>query len=260
MRNLQNSLLLVFGLFIVFFTSSCSTSLKDLTYLHDIEAGRSFVESEDTPIYKIRPNDNLYVQVIGDDPNVTEFLNLAAVDRNYSTESAIELVSYLVSEKGTIEVPYIGEVKVAGLTLGQIRERLQSQIDKHLTNTSVIVKMVNRSITVLGEVKAPGQFRMLRNKVTIFEALGYAGDITDHGNRKKVKIIREESGKRTVVSLDLTDKELISSPYYTLLPNDLVYVEYTHKVWGSKSLPFTTIFTVFSTLFSGILLVNNLTK
>ncbi|MCL3780843.1 polysaccharide export protein [Prolixibacteraceae bacterium JC049] len=260
MRNLRNSLLVVVGIFMLLFSTSCSTSLKDLTYLNEIETGKSYLEAEVPAAYKIRTNDNLYIQVIGDDPNVTAFLNLSSIDKNYSTETAIELVSYVVSEEGVIDVPFIGKVKVEGLTLSEVKERLQERVDEHLTKTSVIVKMVNRSITVLGEVNKPGQFRMLRNRVNIFEALGYAGDLTDHGNRKTVKLIREVEGKRTVIALDLTDKNLITSPYYHLLPNDLIYIEPDRKVWGAKTLPFATLFTVISTLFSGVLLVHNLTK
>lgn len=258
-RKMKLPFIFFLGLSWVFLLGSCTKKLEDLAYFHSIENETTFDDTSDSHNYLIRPNDNLYIRIIGDDPQAIAYLNLGGIDRNFTTESSIELVSYIVSSEGIITLPFLGDVNVAGKTLSQVKKIIKEQVEKHMSNTSVVVKLVNRTITVLGEVRKPGQYRIIKNRVTIFEALGYAGDVNDYGNRKTVKLIRQEEGQKKVVVLDLTDSGLIESPYYNILPNDLVYVEPTHRVYGAKTLSFTTIFSVFSTLFSGILLVNSLT-
>jgi polysaccharide export outer membrane protein len=121
---------------------------------------------------------------------------------------------------------------------GEVREIIQKGVDKYLQSASVFVKLVNRNITVLGEVRSPGQQLMVKNQLTIFEALGTAGDITDWGNFQNVKIIREVPEGRFVGELDLTTANVIQSPYYYILPHDIVYVERREKVFGDKNVPF----------------------
>jgi polysaccharide export outer membrane protein len=94
-----------------------------------------------------------------------------------------------------------------------------------LTQPSVIVRFVNYKITVLGEVRSPGTFTLPTDKVTILEALGLAGDITDFGRRTTVKILRENNNQREIGTVNLTSKELFTSPFYHLQQNDVVFVE-----------------------------------
>lgn len=90
----------------------------------------------------------------------------------------------------------------------------------------VTITMASYSVAVLGEVNRPGNFQVSREKITIFEALAQAGDLTIYGVRDRVKLIREDAtGKKSVVTLNLTDANIINSPYYYLQQNDVVYVE-----------------------------------
>lgn len=118
-----------------------------------------------------------------------------------------------MDEQGFISYPQLGEIKVEGLTTAQVRNIIQKKVNEYLESASVFVKLVNRNITVLCEVRNPGQKLMLKNQLTIFEALGTAGDITDYGNRRNVKLIRELPEGKHIVELDLTDSNLLTSPY-----------------------------------------------
>ena len=90
----------------------------------------------------------------------------------------------------------------------------------------VTVRMSSYSIAVLGEVKNPGSFQVSREKINIFEALAQAGDMTIYGVRDRVRLIREDAtGKKEIQVLDLTDANIINSPYYYLQQNDIIYVE-----------------------------------
>ncbi len=125
---------------------------------------------------------------------------------------------------------------VAGSTVNQIRDTLQKRVDKYLDNTAVFVSVVARTITVLGEVESPGQHRMIKSRLSIFEALGTASDVTDWGDYHDVRLIRETPEGKLVASIDLTSPDLIDSPYYYILPNDVLYVQPNNRVWGIKTM------------------------
>jgi polysaccharide export outer membrane protein len=225
------------------FVVSCNppTKLDKVTYLYGINPGETYTTGPVPDEYSIRTNDQLYIQVISDDPLNAAFLNLNSVQNASnagSSPGSMELITYLVDNEGNIDYPQLGKIKVSGLMTGEVREIIQKGVDKYLQSASVFVKLVNRNITVLGEVRSPGQQLMVKNQLTIFEALGTAGDITDWGNFQNVKIIREVPEGRFVGELDLTTANVIQSPYYYILPHDIVYVERREKVFGDKNVPF----------------------
>ncbi|MBT3384108.1 MAG: polysaccharide export protein [Prolixibacteraceae bacterium] len=253
-------ILFVLWLFLVFGTS-CSTPLQEVTYLNGIKTGLTYTNGPLPVEYRIRSNDQLYIRVISDDPLNAAFLNLAISQTNSgATGSSLELITYLVDEKGKIAYPQLGEIQVAGLTTGNLRDFIQVGVDKYLEGASVFVRLVNRTVTVLGEVKSPGQKIMVKNQLTIFEALGGAGDVTDYGNRKNVKLIREMPEGKLVVQLDLTDPDLILSPYFYILPHDLIYVEPSTKVYGAKNLSYSAPLSITASVISIGLLILNLFK
>lgn len=239
--------------------ASCTTPLQEITYLNTIETGKTYSDGPSPGTYQVRPSDHLYIHVIGDDPTSVAFLNLMPANSVGSSAQSIELITFIVDEEGNINYPQFGQIHVAGKTIDQIREDLQNRVNEYMQKSSVFVKLINRTITVLGEVRAPGQHPMVKNQLSIFEALGTAGDITDFGNRRSVKLIRETPGGKQVESIDLTDPNLISSAYYYILPHDILYVEPVSKVYGQKTMPFGTgVSLVFSAISTALLLINYL--
>lgn len=238
---------------------SCTTPLQEIIYLNTIETGKTFVDGPSPGTYQVRPSDHLYIHVIGDDPTAVAFLNLTPTSTGSYTSQSLELVTFIVDEDGNINYPQFGQIHVAGKTIDQIREELQKKVNSYMQNSSVFVKLINRTITVLGEVRIPGQHPMVKNKLSIFEALGTAGDVNDYGNRRNVKLIRETPGGKLVESIDLTNPDLISSPFYYVLPHDILYVEPGSKVYGQKTMPFGTgVSLVFSAISTALLLINYL--
>lgn len=250
--------ILVIHLFIV---TSCSTPLNELTYLNGIEPGITFTNGPLPEEYRIRANDQLFIQVISDDPLNAAFLNLTntqgSVGSMGSSANSLELITYLVDEEGYISYPQLGNILVEDKTVSEVRDIIQEKVDQYLESASVFVKLVNRNITVLGEVKQPGQKLMVKNQLTIFEALGTAGDITDYGNRQTVKLIRELPEGKHVAQLNLTDPNIIYSPYYYVLPHDIIYVEHSTKVYGAKNLPYSAPLSITASIISiGLLILN----
>ena len=134
-------------------------------------------------------------------------------------------VGYLVSNEGYIVFPVLGKIFVQNLTMSQLREDLETRLLEYLTDPLVSIRQLNFNITVLGEVKKPGQYTSPSDKVTLLQALGMAGDMTDNGDRKKVKLVRHENGSDQTYVIDFTDKSITSSPYYYMQQNDVLYVE-----------------------------------
>lgn len=259
-RNGQRLRLLVLWLALAGLAFSCTTPLREITYMHGVQTN-AVQESTPLPdVYKIRPNDHLYIRVIGDDPQTTAFLNLNVGTQTSVSSSSTELITFTVDEQGAIWYPQLGELKVEGLTVTELRDQIQEQVNHYIEGTSVQVKLVNRTITVLGEVRSPGVQTMTKNHLTIFEAIGTAGDLTDWANRQNVKLVRETPAGRQVVQMDLTAPDLLASDYYYILPHDVIYVEPSKRVYGIKTLPFMSQVGLGTTVISTVVLILNLIK
>ena len=183
---------------------------------------------------RIMPKDILTVTVTTIDPEAAIPFNLSvpttvtqAGGKNLASQPVLQ--DYLVANDGTIDFPIIGEIKVGGLTKKECESMILEKIRPYMSETEkpiVTVRMSSYSISVLGEVSKPGSFPVSREKINIFEALAMAGDMTIYGVRDRVRLIREDgSGKKEIHTLDLTDANVINSPYYYLQQNDIIYVE-----------------------------------
>jgi len=162
--------------------------------------------------------------------------------------SDITLVSYTVREDGYLNLPYAGEVRVEGLTLVEVSEKIEEVLSGFLNQPSVFVKFVNKNITVLGEVARPGRYTFSEKNINIFQALGMAGDITYYGNRNRVMIIREENDIISRNYVDLTKSSVYGSYYYFLKPNDIVYVQpLKRRRWGFRDFPFQLVLSASTT-------------
>ena len=121
----------------------------------------------------------------------------------------------------------------------EVGEMIKKSLAKILSQPTVTVKLVNRFITVLGEVQRPGHYNYYQEKISIYDALGLAGDATSFANRKKVILVRNEGGENHKVPVNLNDTEMLSSNYLYLRPNDIVYVPpMRKKFWAMEQFPY----------------------
>jgi polysaccharide export outer membrane protein len=135
------------------------------------------------------------------------------------------LEGYTVDAIGKITLPILGETAVKDLTIEEAQQTIQANANKYFNNPIVIVKLISFKITVLGEVKNPGYYYVYNNQATALEALGLAGDLTNFGNRRNIKLLRQRASETEVILLDLTDPNLLKSEYFFLHPGDVLYVE-----------------------------------
>lgn len=184
---------------------------------------------------KIMPKDVLTISVNTINPEASEPFNLTVAptlsnkNGSQSFSSSRALQTYLVDNDGTISFPVLGTLKVGGLTKVECEKLISNGIRPYMNaneNPIVTVRMANYKISVLGEVARPGMFTVNNEKINIFEALAQAGDLTIYGVRDRVRLIRENAeGKKDIYTLNLNDANIISSPYYYLQQNDVIYVE-----------------------------------
>lgn len=211
--------------------ASCASS-KKVAYFQNAVDG--VVErSEGLYDAKIMPKDILTITVSTTNPeaatpfNLTISNTLNATGQMYSGSGVLQ--TYLVDNNGEIEYPVVGNIKVAGLTKNECQELVKSKIKAFLAEDEdpiVTVRMSSYRVTIIGEVRSPGVIPVGTEKMSILEALASAGDLTIYGKRDNVMLIREEAnGQKTVHRLNLNDANIISSPYYYLQQNDIVYVE-----------------------------------
>jgi polysaccharide export outer membrane protein len=220
--------------------SSCG-SPKNVAYLQNSDY-IDFNRSEYLYDARIMPKDVLTITVSTVNPEAAVPFNLTVANtisvNTRSLTSQPVLQTYLVANDGTIEFPVLGTLQVGGLTKSECEKMLHDKIRPYLNaaeNPVVTVRMSNYKISVLGEVARPGMFTVGNEKINILEALAQAGDLTIYGVRDNVKLIRENAnGKKEIHTLNLNDANIISSPYYYLQQNDIVYVE-PNKVKAQNS-------------------------
>ena len=221
----------ILPLFALVLLASCG-SQKDVPYFQnsrDVDLSRSQYLYD----ARIMPKDQLTITVSCIDDQAAAPFNMT-VPTPYtlttrSTYSQPMLQTYLVDNEGNIQFPVVGQLHVGGLTKAEAEKMIEAKIKPFMSVAEkpiVTVRIPGYQISVIGEVARPGTFNVSREKITILEALAQAGDLTIYGQRKNVQLIREDStGMKSVHYFDLTDANIINSPYYYLQQNDIVYVE-----------------------------------
>ena len=176
---------------------------------------------------KLQANDVLAIIIASPDGVLATPYNIVPSQMATQIISAVSPATYLINSEGFIDLPTIGRLKVAGLTVKEVREAILVPVSKDIINPSVNVRLINFKISVMGEVMRPGTIQVVSERVTILEALAEAGDFTPYSNRRHVMVIREKNGVREIGELDLKDTKFFVSPYYFLQQNDVIYVEPT---------------------------------
>jgi len=153
------------------------------------------------------------------------------------TPTASQNVGYLVDQDDSVQLPVLGKLKAGGFTKEQLADEIRTRLDttKLLTQPTVIVRFLNFRVTVLGEVARPSTINVSNERISILEALGLAGDLTIYGKRENVLLVREEGDKKVIRRLNLNSPDILTSPYYYLKTNDVVYVEPSRSKIASAS-------------------------
>jgi len=255
MRKFTLVLLMILGL------NSCTTPEK-LAYLNNLnDHGSLEYFTMSVPDYKIQYRDILYITIkaMTPDGTIRDFLSTAGTmsTGTYSQSEASQyLYGYEVGKDGKILLPVIGSLPIAGSNLEEARYIIQNAADNFFKNSTVECKLLSFKFTVIGEVKAPGTYINYNNYLTVFEALGRAGGVSDFARHDRIQVIRPfEGGTKTFV-LNLQDKSILTNEAYFLLPNDVIIVEPESRKIFNLNLPiFSFIITSATSVFMTTLLL-----
>lgn len=148
------------------------------------------------------------------------------------------LQGYWVDPEGNIDFPVLGKLHIDGMTTTQLKDTLTQLISQSVKDPIININFMNFFVTILGEVKNPGRHAVSEQGMTIFEALGLAGDLTIYGKRNNVLISREVDGKMEFARLNLNDQAIFASPYYHIRQNDVIYIEPNNaRAISSQNIP-----------------------
>jgi len=209
---------------------SCVTR-KNLTYFNNVDSSTAeSVNLTYEPIVDpwVQVGSVLTITVSALDMDAVAPYNLPVESYLTPGSSAISTVNslqtYLVDEDGEIDFPLLGKIEVAGLRRTEVKNKIENLLSNQLKDPLVNVNVINQYVTVLGEVKNPGRYGIINGRLTIPELFAYAGDLTPYGKRNNVLLTREKDGKLEFIRLNLNEDEIFKSPYFFLMPNDVLYV------------------------------------
>lgn len=231
----------IFPIILIIILSSC-VSQKRMIYLQNKQESISKTEfiNERKEDYKVQPGDNLYINITSIDEKTTAIFN-----KSSGTISGIGayLNSYTIGGDGTIDFPLTGKIYIHNLTIEEVKAEIQKVMNEYLKETIIIVKLLNFNITMLGEVRMPGQYKVYQDEINLFEALAMAGDLADFANRNNLQLIRQTKKGAIIHTLDLTDQNILESDFYYLMPNDIIYVEpLKGKQFAFTDFPYALLF------------------
>ena len=198
------------------------TSCYNYQKLRLLQESRSLPVYEKAPYkeYHLRVNDELIYRLITSDETISDVIS----STQSGVASTMNQSSHRVYKDGTIDLPFIDSIHVAGLTLTEAERAIEARFKEILPDAVVKLSLANRNFTVLGDA-GTGIFPLYKDKLTIFEALATSGDFLEQSDRKHIRIIRETENGTKIIEFDIRPKSLIDSKYYYVYPNDIIYVQ-----------------------------------
>jgi polysaccharide biosynthesis/export protein len=215
MKNKTKVLILLLSLFTL---SSCY-NYKNLRLLQDNNRTLPVYDKSQYNDYRIQVNDELiYRLTTSSDEKISKFIVSPA------SSGGQNQISYRVYTDGTIDLPFISHIPVAGLTLDEASVVIENNFKKLIPDAMIRLSLANKTFTIFGDAGS-GIFPIYKEKLTIFQALSMSGDFGETSDRKHVRIIRESENGTQVLNFDIRPKSIIDSKYYYIYPNDIIYVQ-----------------------------------
>ena len=219
--------------------TSC-VPLESMLYLQDDPERIQETVSNEDETYRLHVNDILDIQITSLSPEVNSLFNPSIQGSTAIAQATtlnggdlFFLTGYSVDDDGNIDIPYVGEVPVAGLTIGEAREKIDKRMATLFNNYHLKVRLGGVRFSTIGEFNKPGKHAVLQNQVTIFEAIATGGDLTQVANRGELQLIRQYPTGAQIHTVNLLSVNIIEQPFYYIQPNDVLYAPpMRQKSWG----------------------------
>lgn len=205
-------------LMVMFSLHSCY-NYKSVGLLQDDNRSLPTYEQEEYQDYKIKVNDEIIYRLMTSDESISELISPANAGSNMQN-----MISYRVYPDGTIDIPFVKRIPVAGLSLNEASKVVEERFKELIPDAAVKLSIANKTFTVIGEA-GTGMYSLTREKMTIYQALSLSGNLNNSGDFRKVRIIRETETGNEVLIFDIRPASLIESQYYYIYPNDIIYVQ-----------------------------------
>jgi len=239
----------IIKIFIVLILVQSCTPMKKITYLNNSESGKWDI-SPIPPKHQLEIGDVLMVKVISRNEELNNLFNIENNTNSANeklTSANLYLNGFTISQDGTIDIPNVGKVYILNQTIEEAKETILKVANDYLINPFVIVKLANFEFTILGEVNLPGKYPIYKESITIYDAIAMAGDINDFADLKKVKIIRSNKNNKKTYNIDLTEANIMTSDFFYLKNNDLIYIQ-PLKYKGFRKSQSQTLLSVLTTV------------
>ena len=255
----------VLGVLVLFFAMSFTSCVpvESMIYLQPDGDSPKEVFRYDKQEYKLQMNDILDVKISSLNPEVNALFNASMAGTMQVAQATAQtggdlfyITGYSIDQDGNIDIPFVGEVDVLGLTLNEAHSAVDAEVSKLFTNYHLQVKLGGVRFSVLGEFNRPGKHVVMQNQVTIFEAIALGGDLSLVANRKEIRLIRQHPTGTKIHNINLLDESVVESPYYFIQPNDVLYAEpLPQRSWGIGVTGAQTLNTIVSTLSTSAALI-----
>ena len=243
----------IYILLFLFTFSSCITN-RDLEYIRSSKEIKNAKANKQD--YKLQMGDLISIQINTTTEQQHDFFNKENLANSQLMMQNPYLYGYIIKKDGNLDLPSFGKVRAEGFTLEELESVIRKIAESYFESPIVKLNIINFKISILGEVNNPGTFKIIDPEVNILYALSLSGDMTQFGNRRKVKVIRNENELNRVFYVDLTKKGVLNNADFMLQPHDIIYVSPLRK----KFYAFNNISNIVSMSLSAVtlfLLINN---
>ena len=245
--SIVNTKYAIYILLFLFTFSSCITN-RDLEYIRSSKEIKNAKANKHD--YRLQMGDLISIQISTTTEQQHDFFNKENTANSQLMMQNPYLYGYIIKEDGNLDLPSFGKVKAEGFTLQELENVIGKIAESYFESPIVKLNIINFEISILGEVNNPGTFKIIDPEVNILYALSLSGDMTQFGNRRKVKVIRNENELNRVFYVDLTKKGVLNNSDFMLQPHDIIYVATLNK----KFYAFNNITNVVSMALSAVTL------
>lgn len=244
--------------------SSCVTNRK-INYLQNPVVGVADYEEADSTLlhadYRLQIGDQVYIRITSPNEEASKIFNSSDLAMTANGAYVDELYSYKIYADSCIDYPYIGTVKIAGLTTREAKNVISDLITEYVPDCDIDVRLTNSYYTFIGQ-SGNGKYNIPEERINIFQALARTGDLNLSSNRKKIHILRKDpiTNKTNIRTFDIRSKDIINSEFYYIQPNDIIYVpSFNGQFFGIQSFS-NMLSTVTSSLSFAILIYSLCTR
>ncbi len=231
-------------------STSCVT-MRDVEYFQGHDTLTTVFQSAGPNEYLLKPGDELMVHIASLEESSFGVFSGNARLSGYPGNGTVperSVFSCRIDRQGEVQMPVTGKFTAAGRSLQAVGESIRESLENILNQPVVTVDLMNRYVTIIGEVRNPGQYPYTQSNFTLLDAIGQAGDLTDYGDRQKIILTRNIEGENRLVTMDLTNPQILSSSYFYVQPNDVIYVKPSKKkFWSLQQMPYSVMLSTLTT-------------